>query len=142
VLTDQEIAREAARALKWNILVPSDKVKVSVSKGLVTLDGEVKWQFQKQAAEDAVRYIDGVRGVRNLILVRPRVSPEALQARIEEALRRSAEVDAGRITVEVDGRKVTLRGTVRSWAEREEAERQAWAAPGVWSVENEIRVEP
>jgi osmotically-inducible protein OsmY len=140
--TDTDIAEETVRALKWNLLVPSKKIKVSVSEGVVTLDGEVNWRFQKEAAEDAVRYLPGVKGVENRIKIRPRVSPVELQSNIAEALKRSAEVDANRIVVEVQGGKVKLSGKVRSWAEREEAERQAWAAPGVESVENLVVVEP
>jgi osmotically-inducible protein OsmY len=140
--TDEEIARDAVMALQNNVSVPDDKIKATVSDGWVTLEGEVDWQYQKQVAEDAVRYIRGVKGVINLIRVKPVASPGEIQRRIEEAFKRSAELDAKRVTVEVDGGKVILRGTVRSWTEREEAERQAWSAPGVWSVENEIRVEP
>jgi osmotically-inducible protein OsmY len=142
VRTDEDIARDCVNAIKANISIPDGKVKVTVSSGWVTLEGQVDWQYQKDAAENAMRYIRGVRGVTNLITVKPRVSPEEIKAKIEEALKRTAELDARRITVEVDGGKVILRGSVRSWAEREAAEREAWAAPGVYSVEDLITVEP
>jgi osmotically-inducible protein OsmY len=140
--TDQDIAADCVKALQSHVSVPADRVKVTVSKGWVTLEGQVDWQYQKDAAESAVRFIPGVVGVTNLVTIKPRVSPGEIKSRIEEALKRSAEVDAHRITVEVDGGKVILRGKVRSWAERDEAAREVWAAPGVWSVENFITVEP
>jgi len=140
--TDPEIAEAATRALEWDANVPLDKVKVTVSKGWVTLRGEVDWEYQKRAAERAVRNLAGVRGVTNLITVAPREQPSAedLKRRIEQALIRSVETDAESITVKVEGSKVILEGTVRSWFEKQEAERVAWSAPGVTSVENRITV--
>jgi osmotically-inducible protein OsmY len=138
--TDEDIARAAVNRLEWTITVPKDRIKVKVSKGWVTLEGEVEWQFQKNAAEEAVRNLVGIKGVINHIVVKERPSTAEVKAKIEEALKRSAEVDASHITVETEGDKVILKGTVRSWFEREEAERAAWRAPGVRKVDNRIIV--
>jgi osmotically-inducible protein OsmY len=138
--SDTDIAREAADALRWNLMVPPGKVIPKVENGYITLTGEVNYDFQRRAAEKAVRYIPGVRGVINLITIKPKVEPKEIKEKIEEALKRMATVDAENIRVEVQGSEIILRGTVRSWAERHEAEKAAWSAPGVTSVKNYITV--
>lgn len=140
--TDPEIAEEAVKALRRELWNAADKVKPVVKNGWLTLEGECEWNYQREWAERAVRSIHGVKGITNLIVVKPKVTPSDVKKKIEDALVRSAMTDADRITVEVDGSKVTLRGTVRSWIERQEAERSAWAAPGVSSVDNRITVAP
>jgi osmotically-inducible protein OsmY len=139
---DPEIARDAAAAIKHQLPISFEHIKVIVKNGWVTLDGQVEWQYQRQTAESAVRRIKGVKGVSNLIQIRPRAQPSEIQRKIQEAFRRNAEIDANRITVEAHGGEVVLKGTVRSWIEREEAERAAWAAPGVTKVEDRIVVSP
>ena len=138
--TDPDIAAAAVRALEWDATIPVDKLDITVSKGWVTLRGQVEWQYQKQDAERVVRRLQGVRGVSNLIVVRPRLSPTELKEKIEQALVRTAELDAQGIQVRVEGSKVILESKVRSWAERDEAERAAWSAPGVTAVENRIQI--
>ena len=140
--SDTEIAQAAVNNLKWNTQVPSDRVTVAVSDGWVTLRGMVDWQYQRDAAEGAVRTLAGVRGVTNDVTVGPRVQPADVQTRIETALRRSAEIDARRINVSVSDGRVSLTGNVHSWAERDEARRAAWAAPGVTAVEDHMAVIP
>ena len=136
--TDADIAAAAVHALKWNSSVPADKIQVTVDKGWVTLAGEVEWQYDNLEAERAVRGLWGAKGVSNLIVVTPAAFPSDLKKKIEDALVRTAQVDASNITVEVQGSKAILKGRVRSWAERKEAERQAWLAPGIISVDNQI----
>jgi len=141
---DPEIAREIAAELKLWLPYSAEHIKAVVKNGWVTLEGEVEWNYQRDHAERAVRWIKGVNGVSNLIRLKPRAtpSPTEIKHKIEEAFRRSALVDANRVTVEASGGEVMLRGTVRSWAERQEAERAAWAAPGVIRVDNRITVSP
>src|SRR3981189_235468 len=139
---DPDIAREAAGGIKSQLPLSSEHIKIIVKNGWVTLDGEVEWQYQRQTAENVVRRIKGVKGVSNTILLKPRAEPTEIKRKIQEALRRSAEVDANRIEVEARGGEVILKGTVRSWIEREEAERAAWAAPAAPKVEDRILVSP
>jgi osmotically-inducible protein OsmY len=138
--TDEDLARAAVEAIAWLTEAPQDRIKIKVENGIITLLGTVFWNYQKQSAENALRGLLGVKGVINLIEVRPSADKALVKAKIEEALKRNAELDAKRITVETVGSKVILRGAVRSWAERKEAERVAWEAPGVTEVDNQITV--
>jgi osmotically-inducible protein OsmY len=139
---DPEIARDAIARIKSELPYSWEKIRVIAKNGWLTLEGEVEWNYQRERAEEAVRRVRGVKGVTNSIEVKPQVAPMEIRRKIEEALRRAAEIDASRVTVETNGSEVILRGTVRSWAERQEAERAAWAAPGVAKVDNRIIISP
>jgi len=138
--TDADLAAAVLNALKWDAAIPTGKIDVTVSKGWVTLKGEVEFAFQKRDAERAVHRLTGVKGVTNLITVTSHVSPSELKQQIEKALVRNAQTDASHITVEMQGSKAILRGTVRSYAEKKAAEDTAWSAPGVTDVDNRITI--
>jgi osmotically-inducible protein OsmY len=140
---DPDIARAAIDALKWDVVVPSDRITVKVEKGWVTLEGDVEYYFQRVAAERDVRNLTGVKGVTNLIAVHSsQPAPEDIKKRIKEALQRNAQLDAEHISVEVDKSKAVLRGTVRSYAEWRDAEMAARNAPGISEVDNRLTIDP
>lgn len=138
---DTIIAEEAARALMLNVNVPAEKIKVVVRDGWITLEGQVGWEYQRRIAVKTVRDLAGVKGVSNYITLAPIVKPLDIQEKIRAAFERNALVDANHVHVAAEGSSVKLTGSVHSWQERTEAERQAWAAPGVTSVENKLLVE-
>ena len=137
---DDEIAKRALNSLRWTTLVPQDVVQIRVQDGWVTLTGKVDWQYQRTAAENAVSGLAGVKGFRNNIEVRPHATTEDVKKRIEDALTGNAEVEAHSIRVEVRDGKVRLEGKVNTWAQRRAAERAAWSAPGVRSVEDLLTI--
>jgi len=138
--SDAALAEAVANALRWHSALTPDAVQATVDQGWVVLTGAVTWQFQKTAAERAVQELHGVKGVTNGIIVQPKACAGDVKAKIESAFKRSAEIDAQNVRVEVRGGAVILTGTVRSPSEREEAERAAWAAPGVTKVEDRLLV--
>jgi osmotically-inducible protein OsmY len=140
--TDTDIAQAAVDALKWNTMVPHDRVTVTITNGWVTLNGTLDWQYQKDAAARVVRELTGVKGVINNIIVQPHAKTIDVREKIEAAFKRSAEIDARRINVNATDGTVILSGNVHSWAERQEAERAAWAAPGVTQVEDRLAIVP
>jgi len=140
--TDADVATAALNALKWSSFVPDDLVKLKVEDGWVTLEGDVEWQYQKESAASAIKDLIGVRGISNLIRVRPSVSPVLVKDSIKKALERSAYIEAAGINIVTEGGNITLKGKVRSWGERTEVERAAWATPGVLDVKDELVIAP
>jgi osmotically-inducible protein OsmY len=138
---DGMIAEAASNALRWNVNLPAHAVSVTVERGWIKLEGTVPWQYQKESAANVVRYLHGVRGVTNLIVVKPVLNARDVKSKIEAAFKRNAQIDADHVIVTGKDGKVTLNGTVRSWAEYDEAEAAAWSAPGVSQVKNEIIVQ-
>jgi len=138
--TDPEVARAAVQALKTELPISWEQIKPVVKNGHVSLEGTVEWHYQRERAESAIHKLSGVVSVRNSIKVRPSLEPENIKHRIEESFRRLAQVDADHIVVDTAGSEVVLRGEVRSWSERDQAQRSAWSAPGVTNVKNELTV--
>jgi osmotically-inducible protein OsmY len=139
--TDTEIAEAVLNALKWHTAVQEEQIKIKVENGVVTLDGEVEWDFQRTNAKAAIENLTGVRAVYNLISLKPKITASDIEQKIKAAFQRSASIDAKEIIAEVKGSRVLLRGTVRSIAEREDAENAAWFAPGVTGVESKLAIE-
>lgn len=139
--TDNDIAIEVVNAFKWNFELPNDKIKVKVENGWVTLEGELNWNFQKDAAQSAVKYLSGVKGVSNNITIKSTSNDEIEKKDVERALERNWSINAEDIQVKASGHHVTLNGSVESWYQKDEAGRIAWNAPGVWTVDNKLEVE-
>lgn len=139
--TDTEIAEAVVNALKWHTAVQEDKIRIKVEDGVVKLEGEVEWEYQRVAAKTAIQYLTGVRAVSNLITVKPKISPFEIEQKIKAAFHRHASLDSAKISADIIGNKVILRGKVRSFTEKEDAESAAWAAPGVLNVESKLEVE-
>ena len=138
--TDEDIAHRAVQVLNWDVMLPDDAVKVKVSKGWVTLEGQLDWQYQRRAAEADIRKLGGVIGVTNQITLKTRVQPADVSHRIEAALKRDAELEAHRVQVSVIDGKVTLAGKVHSWHEREAVEQAVWSAPGVRTIVDNLSI--
>ena len=137
---DTDIAKAAVNALKWHSSIPKDKVKIEVDNGWVTLEGQVNWPFQKDTAENCIENLSGVRGISNLITIKPSADVKVIKDNIVKAFQRNAALDASKITVETVGNKVILKGKVQSWSERNEAKKAAWNAPGVLYIEDNLQV--
>jgi len=140
VRTDTDLAHRVVDALRWDVEVPDTKVRAKVERGWVSLDGEVAWQYERDAAERAIRYLTGVKGVSNLITVTPKVQERDVERKIREALHRHADQEAAKVSVAATGRTVILEGRVDTWSERTEVERAAWSAPGVSFVDDRLTV--
>ena len=138
---DTEIARMIADSLKWHSAVQEEKIKVKVEDGWVTLEGEVEWEYQKDAARNAIKNLSSVKGISNLITVKPSVTAKDIKQKIALAFHRSATIDAGKIEIDIIGNKAILSGKVRSWAEKKDAENAAWKAQGITSIENKLIID-
>jgi len=139
--TDAEIAEAVLNALKWHSAIQDEKIKIKVENGNIKLEGEVEWEYQRSSIKSAIENLAGVHSVINLVTVKPKITPSEVQQKIKAAFQRSATIDAGKITAEVFGSKVILRGNVRSFAEKEDAEVAAWNAPGITSIESKLEIE-
>lgn len=136
--SDTEIANAVVSALKWNTTVPDEQIISEVDNGYVTLEGEVAWQFQKDAAVNAIKHLVGIKGITNLITLKPAINTGVVKDNIRKALERNADISADRITIAAEGSRVILRGKARSWNERQIAEHAAWSSPGVLAVKDEL----